>query len=145
MTKFPSPPASSLPPAAGEPAELLPRSAGNLPVIPERRKPLTRAQRLRMHDEHGSKCVICLEPIPAGEPFIDEHVIPLALGGSNDKSNRGPAHIGCAKIKTQRDQRMIAKAKRQRMKHLGIKKPSSFACSKSSPWRKKVTGEVVRR
>lgn len=115
------------------------------PVIPERRKPLTRAQRLRMHDEHGSKCVICLEPIPAGEPFIDEHVIPLALGGSNDKFNRGPAHIGCAKIKTQRDQRMIAKAKRQRMKHLGIKKPSSFPCGKTSPWRKKVSGEVVRR
>jgi hypothetical protein len=40
-------------------------------------------------------------------------------------------------IKTQRDQRMIAKAKRQRMKHLGIKKPSSFPCSKASPWRKR--------
>lgn len=115
------------------------------PVIPERRRPLTRAQRLRMHDEHGSKCVICLETIPAGEPFIDEHVIPLALGGSNDTSNRGPAHVGCAKIKTQRDQRMIAKAKRQRMKHLGIKKRSTFACSKNSPWRKKINGQVERR
>jgi 5-methylcytosine-specific restriction protein A len=115
------------------PPEVPTGRGNNSPVIPEKRKPLTRAQRLRMHDEHGSKCVICLEPIPAGEPFIDEHVIPLALGGSNDKSNRGPAHVGCAKIKTQRDQRMIAKAKRQRMKHLGIKKPSSFPCSKASP------------
>jgi 5-methylcytosine-specific restriction protein A len=97
----------------------------NVPVI-ERRKPLTRNQRAKMHDENGSTCCICLEPIPAGEPFIDEHIIPLALGGTNDMSNRGPAHVGCAKKKTQRDLQLIAKAKRVRARHLGIKKKSSF-------------------
>ncbi len=94
----------------------------NAPVIPEKRKPLTRKQRVEAHDRHGSICCVCLGPIAPGEPFIDEHVIPLALGGSNDASNRGMAHIACAKIKTRRDQNMIAKAIRMRAKHLGIKK-----------------------
>lgn len=119
------------------------------PVIPEKRQRLTRNQRAKMHDAHGSICVVCREPIPPGEPFIDEHVIPLELGGSNDKSNRGPAHIACAKHKTQRDRKMIDKAKRVRAKHLGIRKSksnrSTFACSKDSPFKKKISGEVVRR
>jgi 5-methylcytosine-specific restriction endonuclease McrA len=92
------------------------------PVIPQKRKPLTRRQRVEAHDLHGGKCIVCQEPIAKGEPFIDEHIIPLALGGSNDHANRGMAHIPCAKIKTKRDQNMIAKAIRMRAKHLGIKK-----------------------
>lgn len=94
----------------------------NAPVIPTRRKPLTRKQRVDAHDTHGGTCCVCQEPIAKGEPFIDEHLIPIALGGSNDPSNRGMAHIPCAKIKTRRDQNMIAKAIRMRAKHLGIKK-----------------------
>lgn len=94
----------------------------NEPVIPERRRPLTRKQRADAHDREGGTCCVCLERIPPGEPFIDEHIIPLGLGGSNDNSNRGIAHIQCAKIKTRRDQNMIAKAIRMRAKHLGFKK-----------------------
>lgn len=117
----------------------------NAPVIPERRKRLTRKQRVDMHDRHGSTCVVCLELIAPGEPFIDEHIIPLEIGGSNDASNRGPAHIACAKRKTARDQNMIAKAVRMRAKHLGIRKRSLFACSRNSKWKKKVIGKVVLR
>jgi 5-methylcytosine-specific restriction enzyme A len=94
----------------------------NEPVIPERRKPLTRKQRLEAHDRHGGTCCVCLLPIAAGEPFIDEHIIPLALGGTNEQTNRGMAHIPCAKAKTRVDQNMIAKAIRMRARHLGIKK-----------------------
>jgi hypothetical protein len=94
----------------------------NEPVIPERRKPLTRKQRVDAHDRVGGVCCVCGLPIPRGEPFIDEHEIPLELGGSNEFSNRGKAHIPCAKIKTREDQCKIAKAIRMRAKHLGIKK-----------------------
>lgn len=94
----------------------------NQPVTIERRKPLTRKQRVEAHDTHGGTCCVCLLPIGKGEPFIDEHIIPLALGGTNDSDNRGMAHIPCAKAKTRRDQNMIAKAIRVRAKHLGIKK-----------------------
>ncbi len=94
----------------------------NAPVIPQKRKPLTRRQRVDAHDRTGGTCCVCQMPIAKGEPFIDEHIIPLALGGSNDNANRGMAHIPCAKIKTRRDQNMISKAIRMRAKHLGIKK-----------------------
>ena len=96
----------------------------NEPVIPERRKPLTRKQRQNAHDLHGGICCICNFPIAPGEPFIDEHEIPLALGGSNDAGNRGIAHIQCARVKTRKDRDMIAKADRMRQKHLGIKNPN---------------------
>lgn len=94
----------------------------NAPVIPERRKPLTRKQRVDAFDLHGGMCCVCKFPIAPGEPFIDEHIIPLELGGSNDQSNRGMAHKLCAKKKTALDQRLIAKAIRRRAKHLGIKR-----------------------
>jgi 5-methylcytosine-specific restriction endonuclease McrA len=94
----------------------------NEPVIPEKRKPLTRKQRADAHDLHGGTCCVCLLPIAPGEKFIDEHIVPLELGGSNDECNRGIAHIPCAKFKTRVDQNMIAKAIRMRAKHLGIKK-----------------------
>lgn len=118
----------------------------NVPVI-EPRKPLTRNQRMKQHDEKGGTCCVCLLPIPAGEPFIDEHVIPLGLGGTNDQSNRGIAHILCARAKTKRDLNLIAKAKRVRMKHLGVKKKtkSSFQTNRDGPYKKKMNGEVVRR
>jgi 5-methylcytosine-specific restriction protein A len=94
----------------------------NHPITIERRKSLTRKQRVEAYDKYGGTCCVCLDPIAPGEPFIDEHIIPLALGGSNAEDNRGIAHIPCAKIKTRRDQNMIAKAIRVRAKHLGIKK-----------------------
>jgi hypothetical protein len=92
------------------------------PVIPEKRRRLTQKQLADIHDRDGSTCCVCLLPIAANEPFIDEHIIALELGGSNKTCNRGRAHIACAKIKTKRDQNMIAKAARQRARFLGIKK-----------------------
>lgn len=118
----------------------------NVPVI-EPRKPLTRNQRVKQHDEKGGTCCVCLLPIAPGERFIDEHIIPLELGGSNEKHNRGIAHIQCAKIKTRRDVALIAKAKRVRAKHLGIKpnKRSSFQTNRDGPYRKKINGQIIRR
>ncbi len=120
----------------------------NTPIIPERRKPLTRKQRANAHSLHGGICCVCRYPIGENEPFIDEHVIPLELGGSNDHSNRGIAHIQCAKHKTERDRKMIDKAARQRAKYLGIKKTRKgppIMGSKASGWKKKLDGSVVRR
>jgi hypothetical protein len=64
------------------------------------------------------------------EPWIDEHVNPLGLTGTNDWSNRGPAHIDCAKAKTKDDVAQIAKAKRRQAKFIGAKKPKK-------PWPKR--------
>jgi hypothetical protein len=47
----------------------------------------------------------------------------LGLGGSNDLDNRAPVHVACAKAKTNKeDLPRIAKAKRQKMVALGIKR-----------------------
>lgn len=118
-----------------------------IPVIPEKRKPLTRRQRTTEHDLHGGTCCICLLPIAPGEPFIDEHIIPLALGGSNKPENRGKAHRQCAKIKTRRDRKMIDKSMRVRAAHLGIKRKSSrpLAGTKTSGIRKRMDGTVEKR
>ena len=119
----------------------------NTPLLPERRKPLTRRQRTEAHDRHGGTCCVCLEPIPKGEPFIDEHIIPLELGGSNDQSNRGIAHIPCAKAKTKLDAKLIAKASRRRAKYLGVKSRKSrpMAGTVQSGWKQKMDRTWERR
>ena len=86
------------------------------------RKPLTPTQRLKLFEAHKGICVLCGLKINPGEKFIDEHIRPLALGGSNDLENRRPVHVACAGIKTPQDLAQIAKAKRQKKAALGIKK-----------------------
>lgn len=110
------------------------------------RKNLTPSQRQKMFDDHKGVCVICNFGIDHTERWRDEHIRPLALGGSNDLSNRGPAHERCSKAKDKTDIRSIAKAKRQRSKHLGIKRTSRpMPGSKASGFRKRMDGTVERR
>jgi len=103
------------------------------------RKPLSPRERLKLFESHGGRCVICKQPIRSGERWIDEHIIPLGLGGSNDMSNRGPAHFKCAETKTSDDLPRIAKAKRSKMAALGIRRDGpkiaspGFAASKKEP------------
>lgn len=89
-----------------------------------KRKPLTPTQRLALFERYKGICVLCSTKIHAGQPWIDEHLRALGLGGSNDASNRGIAHEACANAKTygpDGDLARIAKAKRQKMASLGIK------------------------
>jgi 5-methylcytosine-specific restriction protein A len=91
-----------------------------------KRKPLTKTQRLKLFESWAGCCCICERKIAAGEPWIDEHIRPLVLGGSNYLDNRGPAHAACADAKTHGPDGDIArgaKAKRQKMAALGIKDP----------------------
>ncbi len=90
------------------------------------RKALTPTQRLKLFEAHKGICVLCDRKIQAGEAWIDEHLTPLSMGGSNDLSNRGPAHKPCALAKTNGkdgDLAKAAKAKRVKMRFLGIAKP----------------------
>ena len=113
------------------------------------RKSLTPTQRLKMFENHKGICILCSTRINAGDLWIDEHIIPLGLGGTNEFDNRGPAHKACADAKTHGeagDIATIAKAKRAKMKHLGISEsrtPMPFG--KKSPWKKKFDGTIVRR
>ena len=89
------------------------------------RKPLTPRQRLKLFEQHKGICVLCGLQIRSGEKWIDEHLLALGLGGSNDTENRAPVHLACAKAKTHdEDMPRIVKAKRQKMVALGIKRES---------------------
>lgn len=93
----------------------------DVPTTP--RKPLTPTQRLKLFEAHKGICALCGREIRAGEPWIDEHIRPLGLGGTNDLDNRTPVHVACAQAKTRNeDMPRITKAKRQKMAALGIKR-----------------------
>jgi hypothetical protein len=104
-----------------------------------KRKPLTSLQRAAMFWEHNGICCICKQPIGVKEKWIDEHERALAMGGSNDPSNRGPAHVKCAKVKTKSDKGQIAEAKRREAKHIGATRP------KQTIGQRRVLREVVAK
>ncbi|MCM2294785.1 HNH endonuclease [Allorhizobium sp. BGMRC 0089] len=89
-----------------------------------KRKPMPPARRLRIFEAHGGKCCLCGEQIDgAREPWTIEHLICLGLGGIDEDKNCGPAHETCRRDKDKLDVRAIAKAKRVKQRHLGIKAP----------------------
>lgn len=86
----------------------------------------------------------CCFPVDRKKHF--DHKIPAALGGDNNLTNCAVLCLPCHGKKTQKiDVPMIAKAKRNYDKHRGIRKPSKFACSRDSKWKKRVDGTVVLR
>lgn len=109
------------------------------------RRSLSTMKRLAIFERAKGVCYLCEQRIQVGQPWDVEHRIPLALGGADDESNMLPAHRACHAPKTAEDLGRVAKAKRQRAKHLGIKKRSTFPCSRNSPWKARIGGGVVRR
>ena len=80
------------------------------------------------------------------ERWIAEHVRALELGGQDHLSNMGPAHAFCAGEKTRIDHASTAKAKRQKIGHIGAGCPSRpLPFGRQSPLKRKLNGEVVRR
>ncbi len=75
-----------------------------------------------------------------------DHIIPDALGGEPTLENCQVLCRAHHDAKTRkRDIPAIAKTNRIRKHRAGIRKPSKFACSRNSKWKKKVSGEVVLR
>lgn len=83
----------------------------------EKRKPLTRREVIQlMLDQEGKcGCGCGVKLNPRTEGVIDEHRVPLAMGGTNELSNRHLFRKPCAAAKTGKggDLTIIAKAKRQ--------------------------------
>ena len=89
------------------------------------RKPLTTLQRAALFRDHNGMCCLCSGKIHVSEKWIDEHIRPLSMGGTNDMENRGPAHVKCAGHKTSAEAAPRSKAKRIEAKHIGatVRKP----------------------
>lgn len=97
----------------------------------------------------------CEGLLPSGErcnanlwqkPRHFDHIIPDAIGGPNDVANCAVLCVPCHDAKTRKiDVPIIAKSKRVRDKHLGIRKRSRFPASRDSKWKKRMDGSVVLR
>lgn len=95
------------------------------PLSATLRKRLTPAERVTILDRQHDNCAGCsdtliwtvIEGTKVYGPMIDEHILPLDLGGSNDLSNRELRCVPCAKAKTREDVKRIAKARRLRIKN----------------------------
>lgn len=82
----------------------------------------------------------------AAEPIEFDHEKALINGGTNDEQNLRALRRPCHAFKTKADVAEKAKVDRVRKKHLNlVEKKSQFPGSKRSKWKRKVSGEVVRR
>jgi len=103
-------------------------------------------RRLRIWEEHKGVCILCgLKIDGIREKWIIEHKRALVLGGEDTDENCGPAHEDCRRAKDKKDVHDGAKAKRRKAKMLGIRKRSTFPCSRDGAWKAKIGGGFVRR
>lgn len=110
------------------------------------RRSLSPTKRLAVFERHRGVCHLCEQRIQVGQSWEVEHVRALALGGADDESNMRPAHEACHGIKTKADNASWTKAKRAKMRHLGIRRSSNpMPGSKASGLRKRMNGQVERR
>ena len=119
-------------------------------VVIEKRKPLSRAEFGQLMIDQEGKCDCgCGEKLqPMTEGVIDEHRVALALGGTNDLTNRHLFRKPCARRKTdQKDTPAIAKVKRIEARLNGTRRPRKPIPSPGfdKTMTKKFDGSVVRR
>ena len=123
----------------------MPRNNQNL----IKRQRLSTKTRLSLFLNHQGTCQSCQSKIHPGQRWELDHIIPLALGGEDKTENLQLLCRICHAYKTKiQDLSIIAKVKRQQIKHLGAKKQQlthTLPCGKASPWKKKLNGQVVSR
>jgi len=118
----------------------------------EKRRPLTRAQIAEITLRQLGKCARCSERLDFATKgaVIDEHLHPLADGGTNETDNRAFYCKPCAKPKTAKEARDRGKSKRiaegrtqaDRRKQRG---PTIKGRGFDTRYRKKLNGTTVRR
>jgi 5-methylcytosine-specific restriction protein A len=96
--------------------------------------------RLRVFEAHKGVCYLSGRKIGPADKWDLEDIKALCNGGENRESNKAPALRDKHKEKTARDVAEKSETYRMRSRHLGIKnkRPPSI-------WKRKVSGETVRR
>jgi len=93
----------------------------------------------------AGRCEKCTARLFVGK-FAYDHVIPDAMGGKPTLENCEVLCNACHGVKTNtKDVPAIAKVKRIRAKHYGIRKRSTFACSRDGKYKAKIGGGVELR
>jgi 5-methylcytosine-specific restriction protein A len=100
--------------------------------------------RLAAYERAGGHCEVCTAKLYPGK-FRYDHRIPDALGGEPTLQNCVVQCVACDAPKTAADQTTIAKSKRIRAKHAGIRKTTRpLPGSRASGIRKRMSGQVER-
>lgn len=111
-----------------------------------RRRFSARALRNRLA-EFADSCACCGMPITPASGLDWDHRVPLELGGEDEIDNLQPLCRRCHVSKTAEDVGRIAKARRVRDRHLGIKPTykRKLPGGRESGWKMKVGGGRVPR
>jgi 5-methylcytosine-specific restriction endonuclease McrA len=110
------------------------------PIDIDSRKTFTTKQRAEVFLVNDGICHICGAKIQVGQNFDIDHVLPLALGGTNDAANLRPAHAKCHRgvgSKTSDDVKAISRADRLAKKHFGVTQKKGRIPSRPFPKRVK--------
>ena len=113
-----------------------------------RRPTFSTSFRLSLFLKRKGICAACTQKIDAGKAWDIDHILPMALGGTNEPHNLQILCRSCHRAKTSHsDIPLIAKTKRLKARHLGACAPSTRPVpgSRHSPWKRKMDGRVVRR
>lgn len=101
--------------------------------------------RLRVWERAGGCCQICERKLMPGDRWDADHVVALVNGGEHAEGNLQVACVACHRGKTAADVAEKSRARRIQAKHAGIRKPSTFACARTSRFKKRMDGTVVDR
>jgi 5-methylcytosine-specific restriction enzyme A len=102
--------------------------------------------KLRVWERAGGCCEVCRRKIGVGEAWQADHTQAIINGGENREGNLRVICDWCHKPKTAADVAEKSKTARMKAKHLGAAGPKrSFATNRNGQWKKKLSGEVVRR
>lgn len=90
----------------------------------------------------GERCPVKLQP----GRFAYDHIIADSIGGEPTLDNCAVLCRACHDEKTRTlDTPRAAKTKRQKLAHIGARPSSRMAGSRSSPFKKLMNGQTVRR
>lgn len=112
---------------------------------PEKRKPLSRKQRLAVFMKTQGTCYLCTQKLDV-KGWEAEHPQALELLGPADIEALMPICKPCHKVKTADDRKAIAKANSTRDRHIGaLESKTPLPCGRKSPLKKRMDGTVVDR
>lgn len=101
--------------------------------------------KLKIFEKHHGICPKCTRKLHPGQWACD-HIVALVNGGSHRELNLQPLCVSpCHSQKTKADVAFKSRTARIRKRAAGIKKRSTFACSRDSKFKKRIDGSIVLR
>lgn len=108
------------------------------------RQEFTKRTKYLAFQTQGGSCRKCTARLMPGKTEY-HHDTECTFGGNATLQNCVVLCTGCHAEITGQRAAVIAKSNRTRDKHLGIRRRSSFSTNRDGAFKKKMSGEVIRR